>query len=364
MMRPVALLAAALAVGGGSTSARVTTDQPDDVQGPQIHVVYAIPSDGTDRSLDTNGTIAASVSNWETWLRDQTGGHDLRLDTYHGAVDITFFRSSETQAQLQARGAFLRDELESELKAAGLVQPDKLYAVYYDGQSTQACGGGAWPPTLPGVVAAIYLPSTYWNSAGAPCYDPQQSLAGMSLMDYAILHELMHTMGFVPTCAPHFTQAGHVSDSPTDLMYAGPLDWHPSVLDVGHDDYFGAHIAGCPDLLDAKWFETDRPWQLTVSVTGRGTVASSPSGIACGSTCAATFDQGTKTVTLVATPARGARFAGWSGACTGGTTSCSVSAVESASVGARFVVTKCRSKKPCKGSRRHRGSVSASRSRG
>jgi hypothetical protein len=66
-----------------------------------------------------------------------------------------------------------------------------------------------------------------------------------------MLHELLHTIGFVPTCAPHFTRAGHVSDSNHDLMYAGDQPWYPSVLDYGHDDYFDAHIPGCPDVSDS-----------------------------------------------------------------------------------------------------------------
>jgi hypothetical protein len=40
----------------------VTSDRPDDVSGPQIQVVYALPADGTDRDLDENGTLDASVA--------------------------------------------------------------------------------------------------------------------------------------------------------------------------------------------------------------------------------------------------------------------------------------------------------------
>ena len=47
-----------------------------------------------------------------------------------------------------------------------------------------------------------------------------------------------------------------------------------------------------------------------------GTVTSSPAGISCGSTCGASFPTGT-TVTLTASPAAGATFSGWSGACSG-----------------------------------------------
>jgi Divergent InlB B-repeat domain len=70
--------------------------------------------------------------------------------------------------------------------------------------------------------------------------------------------------------------------------------------------------------------------------TGSGTVTSSPSGITCGTTCAAGFPPGTS-VTLTAVAAVGSVFAGWSGACTGATTFCVVTpAAPSASVAATF----------------------------
>jgi PASTA domain len=55
--------------------------------------------------------------------------------------------------------------------------------------------------------------------------------------------------------------------------------------------------------------------------TGSGTVSSTPTGIDCGSTCSATFDAGTS-LSLRATPTRGSRFGGWSGAGCFGTRSC------------------------------------------
>jgi hypothetical protein len=55
--------------------------------------------------------------------------------------------------------------------------------------------------------------------------------------------------------------------------------------------------------------------------TGSGTVSSTPSGIDCGSTCSATFDAGTS-LRLRATPTRGSRFGGWTGAGCHGTRSC------------------------------------------
>ncbi len=76
--------------------------------------------------------------------------------------------------------------------------------------------------------------------------------------------------------------------------------------------------------------------QLTVSLAGngQGTVASSPNGIDCGTTCSANFNSGT-TVSLSATPGAGSSFAGWSGACSG-TGACSIALRGPTSVTATF----------------------------
>jgi hypothetical protein len=68
-----------------------------------------------------------------------------------------------------------------------------------------------------------------------------------------------------------------------------------------------------------------QPITLSVSKagTGSGTVTSNPSGINCGSTCSAQFNSGTQ-VTLTATAASGSTFAGWSGACSGTSNTCTV----------------------------------------
>lgn len=77
-------------------------------------------------------------------------------------------------------------------------------------------------------------------------------------------------------------------------------------------------------------------YQLTVQTTGTGsgTVTSGPSGISCGTTCVGTFDAGT-VVTLTASAATTATFAGWSGGCTG-TSTCSVTMNANTSVSAAF----------------------------
>ncbi|MDX2091336.1 MAG: hypothetical protein SFX73_25985 [Kofleriaceae bacterium] len=79
---------------------------------------------------------------------------------------------------------------------------------------------------------------------------------------------------------------------------------------------------------------------VTKAGTGAGTVASSPSGISnCGGTsgtvdCAEDYDYNTS-VTLTPTAGSGARFAGWSGACTG-TGTCTVAMSTARAVTATF----------------------------
>ena len=82
---------------------------------------------------------------------------------------------------------------------------------------------------------------------------------------------------------------------------------------------------------------TTRTLTVGRSGTGSGTVASSPDGISCGTSCAADFTSDTS-VTLTATPSIGSTFAGWSGACSGTSTSCSVSMTEARSVAATFAL--------------------------
>ena len=75
--------------------------------------------------------------------------------------------------------------------------------------------------------------------------------------------------------------------------------------------------------------------QVTKNGTGAGTVTSSPSGIACGTTCSRSFS-GDTTVTLTAAPASGSTFAGWSGGGCTGTGSCTVRLSSNTTVTATF----------------------------
>ena len=236
-------------------SPHVTVDQTDDAQGNQVHVLYVVPSDGTDRFGTLANGIATSVASWEQWFSGQTSGSQLRLDTAQGILDMTFIRLHRTDAQMESYGIFVRDQIEYELLANGFSDQSKIYLAIYDGGGTNIpeCGGGTLPPTLPGSVGALYLNGTPQGAPPCNTNSFTNSVNAPGYLEFSSVHEIVHMLGFVPTCAPHQTLSGHVSDSNTDLMYAGPQPWIPSVLDFNRDDYYKATVSGCLDLGNSSF---------------------------------------------------------------------------------------------------------------
>ena len=83
------------------------------------------------------------------------------------------------------------------------------------------------------------------------------------------------------------------------------------------------------------------PAQVALTVVraglGSGSVMSAPAGIACGTTCSASFPSG-GSVVLTATPSGGSVFAGWSGGGCSGTGACTVSPTGTTTVTATFAL--------------------------
>jgi hypothetical protein len=250
---------------------RTIGDLPDDEPGYQLKIMYLLPSDGADGALDTSGSICRSVHSVLRWMAGQTGGPRFRVDTAGGVLDVGFARLDRSDAQLRGSGgttvadgdAYLRNRLEMALDRQAALAPHKLYVAYYGGSSTYSCGGGAWPPTVPGHLAALYLQGLpagpipcSGNPVGASAEHP-------GYLDYSFLHETMHSLGIVSITAPNQHAAGHVYDAVVqpaqaarDLMYSqrtagdppwGTYDPRGLILDVNHDDYYGH---GRPDAVD------------------------------------------------------------------------------------------------------------------
>ena len=75
---------------------------------------------------------------------------------------------------------------------------------------------------------------------------------------------------------------------------------------------------------------------LTKMGSGSGTVSSDVGAINCGAICADAYDDGTS-VTLTAAASVGSRFTGWSGACSGTATTCTVTMSQARNVSASFI---------------------------
>ena len=97
------------------------------------------------------------------------------------------------------------------------------------------------------------------------------------------------------------------------------------------------HLWGAQDAFITKIADGGSPSvTLTVSVTGSGTVYSTPGGINCGSDCSESYAPETS-IMLAATAASGYVFSGWGGACIGITTNyCTLTMEADKSVAAEF----------------------------
>lgn len=307
---------------------QATVDRlPQVSAGRSIHFVYAIPSDGSDNLASRWGTEiqtdAESLVNW--WLREDPT-RAPRLDTFDHPgcgeqLDLTLLRLPNTGAELDPidRRA---DLILRALQAAGLSSPFQKLVVYYDGPDGQG------RPTVCGQGGG-YFALTYVNACeGVP-------------NDGINAHEILHALGAVNEAAPNECpepDGNHTCDTTTDIMYPFASDQALSalLLDPNRDDYYG-HGGGWLDVQDAGWMrQLDRQVALNVVVSGQGSVRSDIEGAQCAASCASTWNQG-EIVTLLATPAAGQAFRGWSGGgCTGTQTACVVRLDQAATVSAAF----------------------------
>jgi hypothetical protein len=149
-----------------------------------------------------------------------------------------------------------------------------------------------------------------------------------------------HAPSVTPDGVVYFARSGGACGSGTKILRSLPggpptILWRlPSGDDVGttrafldaggETTVFYDHFA-CGQATESDVWEIveEAPIQLSVTVQGAGDVTSTPAGISCGSDCSETYDVVTG-VTLTATPSGSAVFAGWSGACTGTSTTCTL----------------------------------------
>jgi Divergent InlB B-repeat domain len=293
-----------LAAAGASAAARVTVDQPDEQVGPQIHLVYAIPSGGVDSGLDVNGTIDRWVATFNDWLASQTGGVRLRIDTAGGAADVTFVQLNESDAEIQSMGMAGTVQIENEISADGLSDPFKKYLIVYGGADNFGFCGNAI-----GSGSVVYL----------------ESCNVSDWLAMLIGHEMFHLLGAVDPCAPHYGAFGETVDNGDDLMGFDVPSQATAVLDPGHDDYWGPpgdnHLpANCPasaNVANSDYLTSHPFFTVQVNSGAGGAVVFDPAGTSSGfctpsDPCSTFFAAGTS-VTVSPLPDPGYHFVRWDG---------------------------------------------------
>ena len=151
--------------------------------------------------------------------------------------------------------------------------------------------------------------------------------------------------------APETGTGGINLESPADN--GGPTQTMALGSDSPAIDYIPVSTGLCPktdqrgfprpddgeSACDVGAYESGSALSVTLTVapagSGTGTVTSSPAGIDCGSSCSASFGEGSL-VTLTATPGAGSSFTGWSGGGCSGTGACQVTMSAAESVTATF----------------------------
>ena len=221
---------------------RSERDRPDDIGGPQIHFVYAVPSDWEDRNRDRFGEVERSVAGIQNWLQAQTGQR-LRVDTYQGRPDVSFLRLSFTHQEGGGFGLSVVRRLRDEASRLAL-RGDKLPVFYYEGSIAGVCG------TAVNRAGAVYL-----GCSGAELGIDEETA---STFEVVMVHELFHVFGAVSSCAPNWIEGSHVNDVENDLMFQG-VDREPrggvTLVDVGRDDYYGHGRPDCNDVSRSRFLE-------------------------------------------------------------------------------------------------------------
>jgi len=331
---------------GGASSAN---DRPDVVGGNEIHVVYAVPSDGADRFAQVASAIATDVGAVGEWWRKQDPTRAPRFDlagfscTGAGSLDISDVRLPHPTAYYNQASVPRIQQLRDDLLGAGFDDGAKKYLVYYD-QSQPAVGvdcGAAYVNAQSGGAhgyAAVYV---------APNLGGCGSAGVGGFLAVIAAHELINALGALDAATPgppHRCPGDtlHPCDSTLDVLAPRPTatTLAAAILDSGHDDYY-AHAGSWWDVQDSAWLRhLDVPQyrvRVRVGTGGKFVFATNQPSVSCSapSTCKWTWQAGSQ-LTLSATAAPGYRVAGWTGCAQANGDVCTVTVERSLGVGAVY----------------------------
>jgi hypothetical protein len=209
--------------GGAGNNAALLANEPR-----EIAVSYAVPQ-GVTPNPNATAAIQADLAQTQAWFAAQTGGKQLRFkQAPDGAIDV------QTQ-QLNVSVDDLKNQpAASNTIRDGLPQDNgEIRLAYVDVDRQTECGAGELR------FAVVYMGSCGWSAGGTKIAS----------------RELIHALGAVASCAPHFAAGNSVTGPANDVMYSGaPPSMADAQLDPGHDDYYKHHIKDCIDIaLHPAW---------------------------------------------------------------------------------------------------------------
>jgi hypothetical protein len=329
-----ALVAPGVAEAAPWCGATAPADRPAVGTGHSVRVVYMFPSDGADRSAEFAPRIWADVEEIDAWWRandpSRTVNFDLSSFPCGNQIDLVSRRMVIPAAELLALDTRFARVFDEAYLAARFDALFSKYLVYYDGpvDSVNTCGiaRGITGGTGLAIVFLQACPGISTASVGA--------------------HELMHAFGALDRAAAPNACPGnvaHVCDATNDILHhtAQPIPLSSYVLDFGRNDYYG-HPSPWFDVQDSLWLRhLDASTEFGVIVRGRGSVSSDVPGLRCAASCRTTWNRDTA-LRLLAEPAAGQRFIGWTGDCAGRGPRCDVLLDRPMSLTARFAPARFR----------------------
>jgi len=256
-----------------SKEMRNYVDQPDIDDGYNIHIIYALPSDGIDKKYDLNNQISMLAYQMDKWFNKKTknrlftDGQYLKFDRdNNGKLDITFLKLEITNLNISKEGINAVNVIQSEISRLGFNNENKVYLVIYGGSNKDVCASSQLPQhvkrSITANTAALYYPgksddSCVENNGGfKPEFNNTTRFA---------LHEILHVLGVVPKCAPDhlvFPSEGTINDGigghltvPSDIMFSVQSNVTFSKmdqLDMKSVNYYN-HDNDCLDLAKSRY---------------------------------------------------------------------------------------------------------------
>lgn len=254
---------------------RAFVDRPDDSNLPQVHVYYVLAKDSPDERFDVNGAIAKSLDSANRWLA-ANGGKSVRYDTFQGALDVTFVRLDQTEAELwmdpndqstkcRSKPCPFLPTVVDQLRARGLAPTTDVSVILYGGQTSPA-SRPEWPGCgyAGGREKALVYPINQVGmiSGRAECMGPDSIATvpqSQNTLGLSVIHEIFHVLGAVgasPNSDSDGSFGGHIRNDPTDLM-GGSVG--VVRLDPGRDDYWGHGRSGVVDVSKSVFLTPSDP---------------------------------------------------------------------------------------------------------